>query len=99
MSSRSLVPPLFAIPPTQYEPRYFADMIRAFSAYTVQQQQPGEGRQTTIVLTDLQTTDVGLEVGTLFDVEGFVKICRANNPHVAGNQGTSSVGAVTVVTT
>ena len=49
MSSRGLVPPLFAIPPTQYEQSYFADIIRAFSFYVVQQQQAGEGRNTSLV--------------------------------------------------
>jgi hypothetical protein len=98
MSSRTLVPPLFALPPLQYDQRYFADVMRAFSIYIVQQQQPGEGRNTTIVLTDLTTNDVGLEPGTIFEVDGYLKISRLSNPHPAGASCSGSVGSVTVVT-
>jgi hypothetical protein len=64
--------------------------------YLDQQQNPGEGRNTFIVLTNLQNNDVGLETGALFEVDGFVKITKANVPHVAGNSSTGSVGSVTV---
>ena len=98
MSSRGLVPPLFAIPPTQYEQSYFADIIRAFSFYVVQQQQAGEGRNTSLVLTALQSNDVGLEPGALFEVDGFGKISRLSCSNPAGTSATGSVGTTTVVT-
>lgn len=99
MSSRNIPLPYFPIPPGQYNPAYFAEIIRAFSVYLAQQQNPGEGRNTFIVLTALQTDDVGLEPGALFQQGGFVKITEANTPHVRGSSATGSVGTVTVSTT
>jgi len=51
------------------------------------------------VLTNLQTNDQGLEVGALFEQDGFVKITKANTPHVGGLAATGGVGSVTVTTT
>jgi hypothetical protein len=64
-----------------------------------QQRNPGEGRNTFIVLTELQTDDSGLETGALFQQDGFVKIALENKPHVRGSVGTGAVGTVTVTTT
>jgi hypothetical protein len=75
------------------------EIVRSFSVYLQQVQQPGEGRNTTIVLTKLQTDDFNLEIGTLFQQDGFVKIAQGNTPHVRGLSGTSAVGTVTVTTT
>jgi hypothetical protein len=98
MSSRNVPLPYFPIPPGQYNPAYFAEIIRAFSVYLAQQQNPGEGRNTFIVLTALQTDDVGLETGALFQQDGFVKITLPNTPHVRGVAATGGVGSVTVNT-
>ena len=97
--SRSLVPPQFGIPPTEYSQHYFADITRAFSVFVVQLQQPGEGRATTMTFTDLPTSDTGLEEGALFMVDGFVKITRLAYPNPAGTSSTGAVGTVTVVIT
>jgi len=94
--SRNLVRPYFPIPPSNYDQAYFAEIIRSFSTYIQQQQNPGEGRNTFIVLTNLQENDAGLETGALFQQDGFVKITRANTPHPAGVSSTASVGSVTV---
>jgi hypothetical protein len=60
---------------------------------------PGPWRATGITLTDLQSgNDVGLEVGAVFEVDGFLKISRANVASVAGVSVTASVGSVTVLT-
>jgi len=63
-----------------------------------QMQNPGEGRNTQLVLTNLQTDDSGLETGALFQQDGFVKITLINTPHVRGSAGTGAVGSVTVTT-
>jgi hypothetical protein len=97
--SRNLVRPYFPIPPAEYERSYFAEVIRSFSTYLEQTQNPGEGRNTFAVFTNLQTDDVGLETGTIFNHGGYVKIAQANTPHVRGSAGLGSVGAVTVTTT
>jgi hypothetical protein len=97
--SRNLVRPYFPIPPAEYERSYFAEVIRSFSTYLEQTQNPGEGRNTFAVFTNLQTDDVGLETGTIFNHGGYVKIAQANTPHVRGSAGLGQVGSVTVTTT
>ena len=74
------------------------EIVRSFSTYLTQIQNPGEGRHTELVLTNLQTHDQGLEVGAIFKVgtTGNLKIVVADIPHVRGNSATSSVGSVTV---
>jgi hypothetical protein len=88
--SRNLVRPYFPIPPAEYERSYFAEVIRSFSTYLEQTQNPGEGRNTFAVFTNLQTDDVGLETGTIFNHGGYVKIAQANTPHVRGSAGIGS---------
>jgi hypothetical protein len=97
--SRSLNIPYFASPPEQYSRPYFADLTRAFALFAQQMNNPGPWRATGITLTDLQSgNDVGLEVGAVFEVDGFLKISRANVASVAGVSVTASVGSVTVLT-
>ena len=97
--SRNLILPFFAVPPTQYDQQYFANLTRSFAVYMEQQQNPGEERATRLTLTDLQTDDSGLETGALFQQGGFVKVTLSNTPHARGSTGTGVVGTVTVVTT
>ena len=97
--SRNLILPFFAVPPAQYDQQYFANLVRSFATYMEQQQNPGLERATNITLTNLPTTDFGLEPGTLFQQNGFVKVALTNMPHVGGIGATAGVGSVTVVTT
>ena len=97
--SRNLTLPYFGIPPQDYNQRYFAEVVRAFSVYLEQQQNPGEGRNTFSVFTALQTDDSGLEVGAIFNHDGYVKIAQGNTPHARGSAGTGAVGSVTVAIT
>ncbi len=97
--SRDLILPYFAVPPREYDQNYFANLTRSFATYMQQQQNPGEERATKLTLTDLQTDDLGLETGALFQQDGFVKIVLINKPHVRGSSGTGGVGSVTVTTT
>ena len=94
--SRNLNLPFFPVPPPEYQQQYFAELVRAFSVYMQNERNPGEGRHTTMVLTALPTNDQGLEIGALFEQDGFVKITKANTPHVSGTSATGSVGEVTV---
>lgn len=94
--SRNLVFPRFPNPPKDYDQRYMADVIRAFALYQQQQQNPGEGRNTTLVLTNLQTTDQGLEPGAVFrDGNGYLKVALVNAPNVGGVAATGGVGQIT----
>ena len=72
--SRQLVPPTFALPPDESDPQYFNDMVRSLSQLVTQLQNPGELRATKITLTDLPTSDTGLEVGALFNDNGTIKV-------------------------
>ena len=62
--------PFFPVPPQDYDQRYFSELIRAFSVYVAQQNNPGEGRNTTLVLTNLPTSASGLEVGSVYNDSG-----------------------------
>lgn len=97
--SRNLLLPFLPVPPAEYRQQYFAEVVRAISVYMQNERNPGEGRHTAMVLTNLQTNDQGLETGALFEQDGFVKIAKANTPHVGGLSATGAVGSVTVSTT
>ena len=94
--SRNLTIPYFPIPPDLYDRAYFVEVTRSFSTYVDQIQNPGEGRSTGLVLTNLQSDDSGLETGAVFQQSGFLKITLVNSPHVRGFAATGGVGAVTV---
>ena len=72
--SRQLVPPTFSLPPEEYDAQYFSDMVRSLSQLVTQLQNPGELRGTKITLTDLPTSDTGLEVGALVNDNGTIKV-------------------------
>jgi uncharacterized repeat protein (TIGR01451 family) len=97
--SRNLILPFFSDPPAQYSKTYFAEVLRSFATYLVNAQNPGLARATNITLTNLPSTDFGLESGTLFQQGGFVKVALINAPHPGGVSATAGVGSVTVVTT
>ena len=96
--SRNLVLPFFPVPPEEYSQEYMTEVIRSFSVYLTQMQNPGEGRHTELTLTNLQTDDQGLEIGALFNQEGTLKIVIANSPHLSGLSATGGVGSVSVTT-
>ncbi len=91
-----LVPPVFPRAPQEYNQLYFNDLVRALISLVTYIQAPGEGRQTTIVLTNLATNDSGLEPGTIFQVNGVLRVPLLYSPYVAGQSATASVGSVTV---
>jgi hypothetical protein len=96
--SRRLARPFFPVPPQDYDRTYFTEVIRAFSVFLQQVQNPGDARHTEMTLTNLQTHDQGLDFGALFNVDGFVKITRNNVPHPASLSATASIGSVSVTT-
>lgn len=69
--SRSLTLPFFPNAPVEYDQRYLSEVLRAFSLYLQQAQNPGDLRATTLTLTTLQTDDYGLEPGAVFQQNGF----------------------------
>ena len=97
--SRSLTRSYFAVPPKEYSQTYFSQLVQSFSVLLAQIQNPGDSRVTTLTITNLPSNDQGLETGALFEQGGFVKITKANAPHVGGISAASEVGSVTVSTT
>jgi hypothetical protein len=97
MTSRNIPLPYFPTPPKEYDQRFFAEFLRAFSLYMQAASNPGEGRATFMVLTNLQFDDQGLEPGGVFQQGGFLRISVLNEPHLRGNTLTASVGTVSVV--
>ncbi len=93
-----LVFPTFPNPPAEYSQQHLEALVRSLDALVRVIRAPGEGRQTTIVLTDLQSNDYGLEPGTIFEVNGALRVSVLYSPYVAGLSATGSVGSVTVTT-
>ena len=90
--------PAFSRPPEAYDQRYFQDLTRALDALVVAIRNPGEGRQTTIVLTNLQSDEYGLEAGTIFQAAGALRIPQLNSSYVRGLFATGTIGSVSVTT-
>jgi len=99
MSAREAPVPYFPIAPQAYDQRYMSEVVRAFSVYLAQAQNPGEGRNTFSVFTNLQTDDSGLELGGIFNHGGYVMITQLNTPHLRGSAGVGQVGTVAITTT
>lgn len=72
--SRNLPLPYLPVPPAEYDQRYFAELVQSIAIYMQQERNPGEGRFTKVVLTDLPTSATGLESGTLWNDSGTVKV-------------------------
>lgn len=72
--SRNLPLPYLPVPPQQYDQRYFAELVQSLAVFMQQTQNPGEGRFTTVTLTDLPTSPTGLEPGALWNDSGTVKV-------------------------
>jgi len=99
--SRNLTLPFFPKAPQEYDRNYTEQVVLSFSLYLEQMQNPGQGRNTRLVLTDLPLSDQGLEVGSLFqyrDASGaFVKITVADQTNLLGLSANGDSGGVTVV--
>ena len=93
-----LIPPIFPRPSSTYSEGYMADLVRSLASLVTFIRAVGEGRQTTIVLTNLQNSDYGLESGTIFQDAGVLRIALLNSPFPNGVAATGSVGSVTVTT-
>jgi hypothetical protein len=94
--SRSLVRPQFPVAPEAYSQRYMSEVVRQFSLLMQQLQNPGDARHTVITLTNLPTDDVGLEQGSVYNHNGFLKISELDTSSVRGSGLTVTIGTVTV---
>ena len=96
--SRLIPTPFFPEPPAAYNQRHMADVQRTFAQYVNQMHNPGEGRHTELVLTNLQAGDTGLEVGALYVDGNIVKITTGYISAPSGVDVAISGGSVTVDT-
>ena len=77
MTSRDLPPPRLPDPPDNIPfvvQNYLQDLTRALEVFIQQTNNPGEMRGSTITLTNLPTSDSGLETGALYNDSGTVKV-------------------------
>ena len=95
---RRLIFPRFENPPQEYTKRYFDNMVNMLNVLMVALRSPGEGRQSTLVLTNLPETDTDLEPGSIFQINGVLYVSVPYRAFVSGVSGTGSAGSVTVTT-
>jgi hypothetical protein len=74
MSSNQVPPPRLPEAPEEYTRVYMEDLIRTLEIFIAQERNPGEMRGTKLTLTDLPTSSTGLELGSLWNDAGTVKI-------------------------
>jgi hypothetical protein len=74
MSSNQVPPPRLPEAPEEYSVSYMSDLIRALEIFIEQERNPGGIRASTATLTGLPTSTSGLEVGSLYNDSGTVKI-------------------------
>ena len=96
MSSRNVASPRLPLPIGDVDQAYIIDLVRALDFFIQNSDNPGEGRNTKLVFTAMPTSDVGLEVGTLYRQGNDVKISLLNIAGVDGSSATTSIGTVTV---
>lgn len=97
--SRNLIVPYFPEAPQDYDQSHMSQLIRAFALFAAQVANPGEGRNTFTVFTNLQENDFGLEIGAVYRHGNELRIVLANISAPAGVSSTGGVGSVTVTTT
>ena len=89
--------PRLPSPQGEIDSIYMTDLVRALETFISVVQNPGGSRATDLTLTALQSgNDAGLEVGGLYEVNGFVKITLANVSACSGISATGAIGTVTV---
>jgi len=96
LMDRRTIFPQFQKATGEYNKLYFDNMVNALNGLMNVLRSPGEGRQTTMTLTNLPTNDYGLEVGGMFQVDGVVHVSILNKAYVGGVGGTTHVGTVSV---
>jgi len=96
--SRGLVQPLFPNAPQEYDPRFMAEVVRAFSVFLQQVNNPGPWQASALSLPDLQQDNFELRVGDIFQHGDELRITVSNKPYPRGSTATGAVGSVTVST-
>lgn len=90
--------PYFPAPPLDYNPRYLAEIVREFSVFVAQIQNPGEALHSSLGLTGLPTSEAAAElaVGTVYNDNGILRIVTRYIARPIGQSGIGYVGDVTI---
>lgn len=98
MSSRNSFPVFPSVPPQGVTPQWAAEISRSLNQLVTALRNPGEGRNTRLTLTDLPTSDSGLEPGGLFRMGNSVLVSTADKANPGGLSAVTTLGSVTVTT-
>ncbi len=96
--SRGLVQPQFPLAPQAYTQRYMSEVVRSFSVFLQQVNNPGPWQASSLALPNLQQDNFGLRIGDVFQHGDELRITVANKPYPRGSAATGAVGSVTVST-
>lgn len=88
--------PRFANPPGSYDPRYFADLIRAFDQLRVVLLNNGPLTAEQLTITNIPDSDSGLPPGAIYRVGNQLYISVIDVAALSGQQIDFSVGSLTV---
>jgi hypothetical protein len=90
--------PVLPVPPKIYDYKYMDLLANALRFFHNEVRNPGELRGTTLTLTELPTSGVGLEAGSIIVVPGtrYLSIVLINEAWTDGLQAVGQVGNVTV---
>lgn len=91
-----LVLPAFQIAPKEYSQGYLNNLVNMLNIAFTAMRSPGEGRQSTLVITNMPSDGYDLETGTLFQINGVVYVSTLNRAYTYGLSATGAVGTVTV---
>tara|TARA_R110002153_G_scaffold145507_7_gene296813 strand:- start:1124 stop:1420 length:297 start_codon:yes stop_codon:yes gene_type:complete len=96
--SRGLVQPQFPNAPSKYDQRFMAEIVRAFSVFLRQVNNPGPWQASELALPDLHQDNFELRIGDIFQHGDELRITVANKPYPRGSAAIGAVGSVTVST-
>ena len=74
MALKSFAPPTLPLPPAEYTPQYFDQLVRSLNAYFRQVGSTTPIVVDSITLNDLPTSATGLPVGSVWNDAGTLKI-------------------------
>ena len=91
--SRKIVRSIIPIAPPQYDSAYVNQLARSLDSFI------DESRNPIVNIPNMPTVGAAniLEVGDLYEANGFVKIKRAGDVFSGSSQAAAAVGTVTVV--
>lgn len=93
-----LVYPSFQLAPKEYSQSYLNNLINMINVAFTALRSAGEGRQSTLVITNMPSDGYNLETGTLFHINGVVHISVLNIAYTSSVFATGIAGTVTVTT-